>query len=57
MAKESIEWATFTCPEGHFKWLVMHFWPKECTTNFSEQNGQNIKKNICNTPYFCAFNI
>ncbi|KAK6794310.1 hypothetical protein RDI58_007763 [Solanum bulbocastanum] len=25
MHEDSIEWTVFTCPEGHFKWLVMPF--------------------------------
>ena len=25
MHEESIEWTAFTCPEGHFEWLVMSF--------------------------------
>jgi hypothetical protein len=23
MVEESIEWTTFTCPQGHFEWIVM----------------------------------
>ena len=25
MHPDSIEWTAFTCPEGHFEWLVMSF--------------------------------
>ena len=25
MDSSSIEWTTFSCPEGHFEWLVMPF--------------------------------
>lgn len=41
MAEESIEWTAFTCPQGHFEWLVMPFGLKNAPALF-QRKMQNI---------------
>ena len=41
MAEESIEWTAFTCPQGHFEWLVMPFGLKNTPALF-QRKMQNI---------------
>lgn len=41
MAEESIEWTAFTCPQGHFEWLVMPLGLKNAPALF-QRKMQNI---------------
>lgn len=41
MAEESIEWTAFTCPQGHFEWLVMPLGLKNAPVLF-QRKMQNI---------------
>jgi hypothetical protein len=41
MEEESIPWTAFTCPQGHFEWLVMPLGLKNAPTLF-QRNMQNI---------------
>jgi len=41
MAEESIEWTAFTCPQGHFEWLVMPLGLKNAAALF-QRKMQNI---------------
>jgi hypothetical protein len=43
MAEESIEWIAFTCPQGHFEWIVMLLGLKNVPALF-----QRKMKNIFN---------
>ena len=36
---DSIEWIAFTCPLGHYVWLVMLFKLKNAPSLFSKKNG------------------
>ena len=44
MQKESIEWTAFTCPEGHFEWLVMPFGLKNAPQIFQNKMDTIFKK-------------
>ena len=37
MHKDNIHWATFSCPEGHFEWLVMPFGLKTASSIFQRK--------------------
>nr|AAP53052.1 retrotransposon protein, putative, Ty3-gypsy subclass [Oryza sativa Japonica Group] len=41
MAEESIEWTAFTCPQGHYEWLVMPLGLKNAPAIF-QRKMQNI---------------
>ena len=41
MTEESIEWTAFTCPQGHFEWLVMPLGLKNAPALF-QRKMQNI---------------
>ena len=41
MAEESIEWTAFTCPQGHYEWLVMPLGLKNAPALF-QRKMQNI---------------
>jgi hypothetical protein len=41
MEEESIPWTAFTCPQGHFEWLVMPFGLKNTLALF-QRKMQNI---------------
>jgi ribonuclease HI len=41
MAEESIEWTAFTCPQGHFEWIVMPLGLKNAPALF-QRKMQNI---------------
>lgn len=43
MHPDSIKWTAFTCPEGHYEWLVMPFRLKDAPSIF-----QRKMKNIFN---------
>ena len=40
MAEESIEQTAFTCPQGHFEWLVMPLGLKNTPTFISKKNAK-----------------
>lgn len=47
MHLDSISWTSFTCPEGHFEWLVMQFGIKIAPLVFQRKMNtvfKNIKK-------------
>jgi hypothetical protein len=37
MVEESILWTAFTCPRGHYEWLVMPLGLKNASTLFQEK--------------------
>lgn len=41
--EDSIEWTTFTCPEGHFEWLVMPFGLKTASPIFQRKIFRDYK--------------
>ena len=49
LAEESIGCTAFTCPEGHFEWLVMPFGLKNAPSIFQRKIDQIFKKydNFC----------
>ena len=44
MAEESIEWTAFTCPQGHFEWLVMSLGLKNAPALFQRKMQKNLMK-------------
>jgi hypothetical protein len=45
MEEESIPWMAFTCPQGHFEWLVMPLGLKNVPTLFQIKMQNNFNKN------------
>ena len=39
MDNDSIPITAFSTPRGHYKWMVMPFRLKKCSSSFSEENG------------------
>lgn len=52
MHLESINWTTFTCPEGYFEWLVMPFGLKIAPQVF-QIKMDNIFRDV--TQYTCVY--
>ena len=44
MHPNSIEWTTFTCPLGHFEWLVMPFGLKSAPAIFQRKMDDIFRK-------------
>jgi len=45
MVEESIEWTAFTCPQGHFEWLVMPLGLKNAPALFQRKMQNIFNKN------------
>jgi len=44
MHPDSIEWTTFTCPQGHYEWLVMSFGFKNAPSVFQRKIDDIFRK-------------
>ena len=53
MHLDSIPWTTFSCPEGHFEWLVMPFGLKNAPSIFQRKMDNIFRHN----DLFVAVNI
>ena len=45
MHSDSIRWTAFSCPEGHFEWLVMPFGLKNATSIFQRKMDNIFREN------------
>jgi hypothetical protein len=45
MEEESIPWTTFTCPEGHYEWLVMPLGLKNAPVLFQRKMQKFFNEN------------
>jgi hypothetical protein len=45
MEEESISWTAFTCPQGHYEWLIMSLSLKKCTCIISKKNAEFFNEN------------
>ena len=43
--RDSIPWTTFSCPEGHFEWLVMPFGLKNAPSVFQRKMDNIFRDN------------
>ena len=44
MHKDSIPWKTFSCPQGHFEWLVMPFGLKNASSVFQRKMDSILRE-------------
>jgi hypothetical protein len=45
MEEEYIPWTSFTCPQGHFEWLVTSLGLKNATHYFKEKCKKKFNEN------------